>query len=92
VSVVSATDYLTELALGRAGFLRLVRSRAIETQRNMLHSPGADLEAELDIRERRLAELREFAVRRRRVEELMGLPGYTAWSATLASRCTGPVK
>ncbi len=80
--VVSATDHFTELALGRAGFLRLVRSRAIETHSPHGERPSVDLEAELDIRGRRLAELREFAVRRRRVEELMGLPGYTTSSAT----------
>lgn len=38
--VVSATDYFTELALGRAGFLRLVRSRAIETHSAQPERPG----------------------------------------------------
>ena len=69
--VVSATDHFTMLALGRAGFERLVRSRV-----------DADLEDELAVRDTRITELRELAVRRRRVEELMNVPGYSVWTAT----------
>lgn len=82
--VVSATDYFTALALGRAGFERLLRARVVGDvvipPRGTV--PDDDLARELEIRERRLEELREFAIRRQRVEELMNLPGYSVWTAT----------
>jgi len=90
--VVSATDHFELLKRGPIGFARLVRSRVaerdIESHSKILESPTrvTSLADELAVRDLRIAELRELSIRRARVEELMGLPGYTAWSPSPSCR------